>query len=286
MPLSENVIKAAQAIEYPPNLYSFNAVAEGIDGGFDRITDAHIQQFHEQGYLVVHKAFNRKTVRQALDGLLYLIDGNCPDFKWVQFEPKLAKEKNNLSGNERRDAVRKIYRFVEFDARLKAMAEDAGLIAALTRLMSEAPVMFQDMALIKPPHVGSEKPWHQDCAYFNLTLGTTVIGVWIALDGADAENGCMHIIPGSHKEGPMIHFKRRDWQICDTDVPVQRDVMVPLKPGGCLFFHGLLHHGTPANRSGRRRRALQFHYKPANSGEITTEERMQIFGGEGKDVTC
>ena len=84
----------------------------------------------------------------------------------------------------------------------------------------------------------------------------------------------------------MIHFKRRDWQICDTDVPVGRDTMVPLKPGGCLFWHGLTHHGSPVNQSGQRRRALQLHYKPASVGEITTQERMDVYGSEGKEVDC
>ncbi len=166
------------------------------------------------------------------------------------------------------------------------MAAHAGLLRTLEQMMGEAPELFQDMALVKPPRFGSEKPWHQDCAYFNVPFGTTVVGVWVALDEATPENGCLHIIPGSHNEGPRIHFKRRDWQICDTDVPVARDTMVPLKPGGCLFWHGLLHHGSPVNRSSARRRALQFHYKPGSCEEITTAERMAVYGSEGKEVTC
>ena len=98
--------------------------------------------------------------------------------------------------------------------------------------MGANPFMSQDMALIKPPFVGSEKPWHQDQAYFNIPLGQTVVGVWIALDEAVPENGCMYIIPGSHTEGPVIHFKRRDWQICDTEVASDHAIAVPLKPGG------------------------------------------------------
>ena len=69
----------------------------------------------------------------------------------------------------------------------------------------------------------------------------------------------------------MDHFKRRDWQICDTDVAVDRDVAVPLKPGGVLFWHGMTHHGSPRNRSGLRRRALQLHYRPRGVAETTTE---------------
>ena len=148
------------------------------------------------------------------------------------------------------------------------------------------PELFQDQALLKPPLIGREKPWHQDNAYFNLPPETAVVGVWIALDEATPENGCMYVIPGSHRQGPVVHFKRRDWQICDTDVAAADAWTVPLQPGGCLLFQGLLHHGTPPSRSPQRRRALQFLYKPASATQIAAEQRLAIFGSEGKDVTC
>ena len=147
-------------------------------------------------------------------------------------------------------------------------------------------IMFQDMALLKPPGVGREKPWHQDKAFFNIDLNATVVGVWIALDEATFENGCMHVLPGSHSEGPVPHFSRRDWQICDTDVALAKDVTVPLQPGGLLFFDGLIHHGTPANRTDTRRRAIQFHYVDRNVFTIPEDDRLAVYGLEGRGVTC
>ena len=273
-------------IPYPLDLYRFDTAAKGISGGFPAVTEADIEYFHQYGYLVINDAFSATEVEEALAGMVHLMDGECPDFRAIQFEPSLVKQKDTLEGQERRDAIRKIFRFVDYEQRLNAMAAHSGLLGVLARIMDDTPELFQDMALVKPPRFGSEKPWHQDCAYFNLQEGTTVVGVWIALDEATPENGCLHIIPGSNTEGPMIHFKRRDWQICDTDVPVGCDTMVPLKPGGCLFWHGLTHHGSPANQSEQRRRALQFHYKPASSGEVTTQERLAVYGSDGKDVDC
>lgn len=281
-----DIAPALAAIPYPENLYRFDTVAEGISGGFSAVTETHIQDFHQHGYLVIHDAFSPDEIQDALAGMMHLMDGNHPDFRAIQFEPKLAKRKRALEGQERRDAIRKIFKFVDYEPRLNAIAEHSGMLGVLQRMMGDTPELYQDMALVKPPRFGSEKPWHQDCAYFDLPQGTTVVGVWIALDAATPENGCMHIIPGSHNEGPMIHFKRRDWQICDTHVPVARDTMVPLQPGGCLFWHGLTHHGSPVNQSTRRRRALQFHYKPASCEAITTQERMAVYGSEGKAVTC
>ena len=277
---------ATAQIPYPPDLYRFDTVAEGISGGFSAVTDADIEYFHRNGYLVINDAFSATEVEAALAGMIHLMDGKCPDFRAIQFEPKLVKQKNELEGQARRDAIRKIFGFVAYEPRLNAMAAHSGLHSVLEKMVGDTPELFQDMALVKPPRHGSEKPWHQDLAYFNLPMGTPVVGVWIALDEATPENGCLHVIPGSNIEGPMIHFKRRDWQICDTDVPVGRDTMVPLKPGGCLFWHGLTHHGSPVNRSEQRRRALQFHYKPVSTGEITTQERMEVYGSEGKEVDC
>lgn len=268
-----------------PDLYHAKTVAKGIKG-LDAVTDDDIRLFHEQGFLVVDDAFTPEEVEAAINGLIDLIDGKDPEFKGVQFESKARDMLADMPGEKKQDAVRKLAYFVEYDARLKALSNHAQLLSVVRRVIDGEPEMFQDMALLKPPFIGREKPWHQDNAFFNLPLNATVTGVWIALDEALIENGCMFVIPGSHHRGPVVHFNRRDWQICDTDVAADEAVAVPLKPGGCLFFHGLVHHGTPPSHSPLRRRALQYHYKPADLDWTAPEDRMAIFGSEGKDVEC
>ena len=272
--------------DYPEDLYHYDTIAQGIEG-FDKIGEGEIALFHQQGYLAVNNAFNAQEVQGALDGLLYLLSGANPDFTGVMYE-HAAKgvEVESLPAEARQDYVRKFMWFVDHDARLHALAHHAQLAEVLSHIMGEPPVLFQDMALLKPPHIGREKPWHQDHAYFDLPLETPVVGVWIALDEATTENGCMIVNPGSHRQGPVVHFKRRDWQICDTDINNQQAVAVPLKPGGCLLFHSLIHHGTPTNQSQQRRRAVQFHYRPESASVTSKEERLAIFGPKGKDVTC
>lgn len=267
------------------DLYHAKTVAEGIKG-LDGVKEEHIRLFHEQGFLVVNDAFAIHDVQSAISGLLDLIDGKNPNFKGVQFEAKARDTLDTLPREQKQDAIRKVHHYVDYDERLKAMSENPELLDVLKRVLGDIPELFQDIALLKPPFIGREKPWHQDNAFFNLPPNATIAGVWIALDEAVPENGCMHIIPGSHHRGPVVHFNRRDWQICDTDVAVGEVVAVPLKPGGCLFFHGLLHHGTPPTQSAKRRRALQFHYKPACLDWGTKEDRLAAFGEEGKDVEC
>lgn len=273
------------AMDYDPGLYGDGQVAEYVES-LSAITDADLARYREQGYLAVRQAFTPEEIEAGLAGLLHLIDGGNPDFTGVLFERDAQHLLPTLRPEEKQDVVRKLMWFVEYDARLKALSAHPALLSVLERLIGGETTMFQDMALLKPPGVGREKPWHQDKAFFTISLTAPVVGVWIALDPATAENGCMHVIPGSHLEGPVIHFRRRDWQICDSDVQRTRDVLVPLPPGGLLFFDGLIHHGTPANRTNLRRRAVQFHYTSPDAAWSDEGYRQRHFGSEGKDVTC
>lgn len=270
---------------YAADLYAPQAVAETVHN-WDVIGERELAQYNELGYLAVENAFTPAEVAAMKDGLADLVMGRVAGFDSVEFERGAQEILPTLSLDERQDAVRKLMWFTPHEARLRATAEHPRLIALLTRLLDAPPQMFQDMALFKPPHIGREKPWHQDHAYFNLPEGTHVVGVWIALDEATLENGCMHFLPGGHKDGPVTHFNRRDWQICDTDILGKPVTAAPLPPGGALIFNGLLPHGTPHNRSGARRRAVQFHYHAQDVAQTTVEERMRIFGSEGRNVSC
>jgi phytanoyl-CoA hydroxylase len=132
----------------------------------------------------------------------------------------------------------------------------------LDQLMGSGRVLMQEMALVKPPRIGGEKRWHQDAAYFRADDPALVFGVWIALDPVDTGNGCMEVVPGSHRAA-VPHLPHTDINLCTIRPEhVQRDarVAIAMAPGDALIFHSLLHHYTAANNSDRRRRALQFHY--------------------------
>lgn len=286
-PTAERVYDDGEAAPYAPNLYHYDHIAtDGIDG-FENITDEAITRFDQQGYLVVNNAFTPSEAQAGIAGLLRLLSGEVAEYNGVMYERVAAGVPvEEMAPEQRQDYVRKFMWFEKHDERLHRMAHHPKLLAALERIIDDTPHLFQDMALLKPPHIGREKPWHQDHAYFELPLNARVVGCWIALDEATTENGCMIVIPGSHRQGPVVHFKRRDWQICDTHIKNQGATAVPLKPGGCLLFSSLIHHGTPTNNSGLRRRAVQFHYRPASAPKTSLEERLAIFGEEGKDVTC
>lgn len=295
---------------YDPALYRYEKLEKGI-AGFDAVNEEQLSCFRKKGYLVIQEAFSVLQVEAAKRELYRLGTSQQPDCEAVYFEgairqqlPEL-KQKSvsapdgrylalghterrlpSLAPETRMRFVRKFMGFTrEENPALRALAEDSSLIRVLNRLLGGKPDLYQDMALIKPPG-GREKPWHQDRAYFNLTQTTPIVGVWIALDEATPENGCMQVVEGGHREGPRVHFMRRDWQICDSEITRLPRVAIPMRAGGCLLFDALLPHGTPANRTGCQRWAVQYHYVSPESRETSEEDRLAMFGEEGKAVTC
>lgn len=253
-------------------LYSYDRIHTAVASP-ELITDDHVREYHERGFIAVENVFTPEevnTYKQAITDLI--IEGNP---KIIQFED--AGKNKQLTPEQREAFVRKCMTFTEHESRLKSMSVHPKLIGIAERLVGETIKLSQSMALLKPPHVGREKPWHQDMAYFHLSNPTKVIGTWTALDAATPENGCMHVIPGSHLQGPQPHYHDRDCQLADEAVDVDRDVMVPLKPGGVLFFSALIHHGTPPNESGARRRAIQLHYAGISSNRITPDQHAELF---------
>ncbi len=265
--------------DHAPDLYDYAAEAETIDG-LANVDEQQIARYHEQGFIAVRNAFTPDEVGSALEALSDLIAGRVPEFQNIQYRGDARERLASMTFEEQLDSVRRMLYFTEYEPRLKAIANKPQLLDVLSRLLAAPARLFQDMALIKPPR-GREKPWHQDHAYFELTPETRVVGVWIALDPAGIDNGCMRVMPGWHRRGKFRHFQIRDLQIRDEEMAglTAERVAVPLEPGGCLIFDSHIPHGTPNNYTTTRRRAVQYHYFTDAAEKISAEERVAIWGG-------
>ncbi len=243
--------------------------------------DAHVEQevaagvdldpmgrYRREGYLVLRQVLSQDHVEACLAALARLAadPGLAPDQRpgsgaFIALEP--AADTATATGATRADLIRKFGDFTDTSPALLRAAMSARLHTVLDALMGQGRVLMQEMALVKPPKISGEKPWHQDAAYFRGSDPNLMFGVWIALDPATRENGCMEVIPGSHLGGPVPHVPAEDINLCTIRpdlVRLEDRVAVPMDPGDVLVFHSLTHHYTAANRSDRRRRALQFHY--------------------------
>lgn len=115
--------------------------------------------------------------------------------------------------------------------------------------------------------------WHQDLTYM-LMDPPELITAWYAIDDADEENGCVQVIPGSHKTKEFFpHGESRDGgnllnrnqEVLLTDDMRSKVISIPCKKGEALIFSGFLLHGSQPNHSSRRRCGLAVRYVPVSS---------------------
>jgi phytanoyl-CoA hydroxylase len=150
----------------------------------------------------------------------------------------------------------------KWDEKTQAWMNDPRLTDLFATLTGQKARLIQTMVYFKPP--GSRgQSFHQD----NLYLRTTpLMGAWVALDKADAENGAMEMVRGSHLYGLL------PCQIADTDVsftdsetvipPGMEKDLITLEPGDVVFFGGYTIHGSrPNSTADRFRRAFICHYE-------------------------
>src|SRR5438045_6457150 len=148
---------------------------------------------------------------------------------------------------------------------------DSRLGEAMTTLLGREPYAVQTMLYFKPAGARGQ-PLHQDQFYLRVQPGTCM-AAWLALDPCDEENGCMQIVPGSHKL-PVLCTEGADTSVSFTDVTVPIPEGTPvqpvlMQPGDVLFFQGSVIHGSYPNRSKDRfRRALIGHYIAGEASQV------------------
>jgi len=139
--------------------------------------------------------------------------------------------------------------------------------------------VWHDQALIKEPWA-NQTSFHLDNPYWSFTSKHS-ISIWIALDDATQQNGCMYFIPGSHKEatgenvgiGPNMRALFGVYPQWSTRKPF----IAEMKAGSCSFHNGLTAHGAGANMSNGYRRAMTCAFMPAGS---TFNGRQNILSQE------
>ena len=129
-------------------------------------------------------------------------------------------------------------------------------------LLGEAVIGKNLQYFNKPPGTGKATPVHQDGYYFMLQP-SHALTMWLALDVADEENGCVRYLAGSHIHGMRPHARTQtlgfSQAISDYDSEADDEIICLAQPGDLLAHHALTIHRADANTSATRsRRALGF----------------------------
>lgn len=144
----------------------------------------------------------------------------------------------------------------------------ANALALARQLLGEDAEFTGEHAILKPARIGSPTPWHQDEAYWPPEYDYNALSLWMPLQPATLENGCMEFLPGSHKGEILPHQSiGNNPRIHGLELAVELDtssrVSCPLPAGGATVHLCRTLHYTGPNRSEEPRRALILNFGTA-----------------------
>jgi phytanoyl-CoA hydroxylase len=121
-------------------------------------------------------------------------------------------------------------------------------------------------------------PWHQDKSYWPDANSNPVITVWIPIVDSTLENGCLHIIPGTHRQRVIAHhqetysgtgFFETDLKIIQRESARRAIVQLPVRAGSAILFNDRLLHSSTPNNSDHIRWSVDLRYQPTDQDPMT-----------------
>ena len=241
------------------------------------ITQQQIDYFAENGYLRYGKVLEMNEVealRAALNKVI-AVEMTGGDDREIEF--KFGHRRGEvMEGGAEAQKPRVLTQYVNMWKRepiYERLLHHPVISGAASALLNTARVrLWHDQIISKPPQDNGLFRFHQD--FYNWPLQEPrIVSCWLALDEATPENGCMHVVPGSHRdprfglESYAAELEARaaaeaeglEWEESERKKmeyePPSIGRPVELKAGECMFHHSLNFHATPANVSERQRRA-------------------------------
>jgi hypothetical protein len=232
-----------------------------------RLGREQISFYNEKGYLSPLAVFDHNGVER-----------NRTDFDAI-LKKFLNAGKNSYAIDRYHDRIRAIY----------DLAKTPAILDIVEDLLGPNFVCWSAHYFCKFPGDDQAVSWHQDCAYWPLTP-TKTLTVWLAIDDADRNNGCMEVLPGSHLVGAITH---KDSDAAEKNVLTQtvtdwsafgKPAAIELKAGEMSIHSDLLVHGSLPNTSDRRRCGLTLRYCPTDVHAYWDFNKVSIMC-RGNDVT-
>lgn len=232
------------------------------------LTPEQLRSYNELGYVIIPNLLNAQEVQDLKDlrdravaravehgGSFY--DGPAQ----YDVEPLKSDPTGKALG------LRKIQEVYQVEPVFRDMLSQPKILDIVQDIIGPDIYYHSSKLMCKPGSGGRRKPWHQDFAYWP-NMDTRQVTVWIAVDKATPENGCMQVIPGSHLRGLIQHLKLEDFQIREDNIPNENVVTAAMNPGDALFFSVLTLHASDPNNSPNSRLSaiIDFDSRPAPEG--------------------
>lgn len=239
------------------------------------VSVSHRPQFEHDGVLVVEDFVDDDEVNSISDLLEPLVDGevDCGDQQMDLGDFRDTAGTGTLMIMQPQDFAPLL---LETEFMQKALA-------AARALLGQDMALDMSMVMEKPAGSASETPWHQDEAYWLPDIpDRRSLSVWLAIDDASVDNGCMWFVPGCHRQPTRDHeWAGAQGQGLRAAVSPGEAVPVPLRRGSCTLHHGNMLHYARGNRTTQRRRAYIANFR---SSEMIAWERERGYDHRHENV--
>jgi len=222
-------------------------------------------QFTQQGFLIKPQFVAKETVAELRKHALADLHNRVEP---VELETQVhypgAPESIRAEGG---DTIRRLRTAYTRGSCFKHWAEDPRVGAIVKSLLDTERVLLtqshHNCIMTKQPQFSSETQWHKDVRYWYFS-SHALVNTWLALGTEDKDNGCLQILPGSHRWQPE-HYQLDEALFLKKDLPenqtwLDKAVYVELAAGDVLFFHAAAFHAASRNQSNQPKIALVFTY--------------------------
>ena len=210
-----------------------------------------VRQYEKNGFHIFRNVIDADLVAEAREHLAWLIG------KYPQFRPEHLHHPLMMN-----------------DAFWTRLVTDERLLDIVEMILGPNISVFTSHYICKPPHDGHAVLWHQDGAYWKLEP-MEALTIWLAIDSSNPENGCVKMLPGSHRlplqdlelrdDVPnMLHSSMNSGYL-EKSLQETEVVDVILEPGDVSIHHPRIIHGSERNRSSHRRCGLDIGYIPTTT---------------------
>ena len=225
------------------------------------LSEAEVDRYHEDGYVIPEYRLPEETlqdIRADYDRLL----ARHPEFR--DYCPMLLR----------------------YDLSFLNYARDSNILDMVAQVIGPDIILWNSSFFAKPAVNGKKTPWHQDGEYWPLRPLATCT-VWLAIDEATVENGCLKFMPGSHKRKELRpHRTNKDpnftlhQELLESEYDDEKAVPLELEAGQMSLHDVYLLHGSEANDSGKPRRGMTMRFMPGTS-VFDREKAKQLSRGLG-----
>jgi phytanoyl-CoA hydroxylase len=209
-------------------------------------TDAIVRDYEKNGFAIIRDVLDAELVKEAQAHVEWL-GRRYPHLRPEEYHHPLMRN----------------------DAFWVRMVTDDRLVDIAQLFLGPDLACFTAHYVCKPPRDGRPVLWHQDGAYWKLDP-MSALTVWAAIDPSTPANGCLRIVPGSHRvpiipphtrvDTPNMLYSQTSEDLVNEWVEKAGVVDIELAPGDVSIHHPNILHCSEANTSGTRRCGLDIGY--------------------------